>query len=262
MHNIFIQRDLHVDCSGSRELVRPLNADWSLRAALLQQVDEAFAAEPSLDNVLQGLRHIHLGRRGARPSYFPSKKNAPFGRTSVYMAAESRLEAAAALMFERDPHIVAYRMQAITVPLPGNRTAYPDFVTVDKQGCLLVTEVKVDRRHQSADVVADQVHIGNVLGRWGIDYQVLDTWDLPAKIVHDNLLWLHSQYHTRPDDADCAELLAQMGVEQATRYTYGELHDRCCALSLPVATVPHLLFIGALQINWKRIIDDTTEIWI
>ncbi|WP_375591693.1 hypothetical protein [Chitiniphilus eburneus] len=261
MHSIFIQRDLHVDCYGWSELVRPLDADWSLRTTFLQQVDEALAAEPSLDNVLQGLRHIHLGRRGGRPSYFPSKKNAPSGKTSVYMAAESRLEAAAALMFEQDPSVVAYRMQAVKVPLPGNRTAYPDFVTVDKQGRLLVTEVKVDSRHQSADAVADQAHVGNVLGRWGIDYQVLDTRDFPAKFVHDNLLWLHSQYGTPPNDVDCAALLAEMRVEQAVRHTYGGLRDLCCALSLPVGAVPHLLFVGTLQVDWKRPIDDATEIW-
>lgn len=262
MHSIFIQRDLHIGSYGGGELVRPLDADWSLRNTFLLQVDEAFAAEPSLDNVLQGLRHIHLGKRGARPSYFASKKNARLGAISVYMAAESNLEAAAALMFERDPNVVAYRMQAVTVPLPGNRTAFPDFVAVDKQGRLLVTEMKVDRTHQSADVVADQVYVGNVLGRWGIDYRVLDTRDMPVKAVHDNLLWLHSQYGTPPDDADCAALLSKISIEQVARHTFGGLQNLCHALSLSVATVPHLLFIGALQIDWKLTIDETTEVWI
>lgn len=261
MHSIFIQRELYLGCDGEDKLVRPLDADWSLRNTLLRQVDEALSVEPSIDNVLQGLRHIHLGKRGGRPSYFASKKNARRGAISVYMAAESKLEAAVALMFERDPNVVAYRMQAITVPLLGNRMAYPDFVTVNKQGRLLVTEVKVDRTHQSADIVADQVYIGNLLGRWGIDYRVMDTWDLLGKAMHNNLLWLHSQYGTPPDDADCTTLLTEMRIEQM-HHTYGGLRERCRTLSLSVATVPHLLFIGALQVNWKRTIDETTEVWI
>lgn len=261
MHNIYIQRRLPVDAYPG-EFVQICDSDWTARNVFLQQVDEALSAEPSVDGVLHGIRRVHLGKRGIRSTYFPSKKNAPAGMDSVSLAAETRPELTQALMLERDTTVRAFRMQAVTVPLPRNHVAYPDFVVVYLDGRICVIEVKADKEHLSADVLEKLNQIRILLHRWGIVYQVVDIKDQPSERTLENLHWLYRQYRRPPSEAECGQLLSQLKPRDRQRYTYGELKSRCRETNLPDSIVPHLLFIGTLHTHWQKSIDDRAEVWL
>ena len=261
MHNILIQRQLPAD-SYAGEFVQICDSDWPARNAFLQQVDDALSAEPSVDGVLHGIRRVHLGKRGIRSTHFPSKKNAPAGMDSMSLVAETRPELTLALMLERDMNVRAFRMQAVTVPLPGNRLTYPDFVVVYTNGSIRVIEVKADKAHLGAETLDKLEQIKLVLHRWGFDYQVVDIKDQPSEREQQNLHWLYRQYRQPPDAAGCKELLLQLQPGDVQRYSYGELKSRCLSAQLPESIVPHLLFVGTLNTQWQKPIDDCAEVWL
>lgn len=254
--DIFIDYDLPID-NTAFTCVEPWSEDCARRNEFLEQAAQAFSTEPSMSSVIHGRRVIKLGKRGtSRSSYFPSKKNAMGSLSSVYLPMDSRLEAAFAVKLERNPNFRAYRTQAIELDVPGGKV-FPDFLVVNYSGLLHVVDVKADKRYLSRKMKQRIDHLTEMLGRWGVEYSVVDSFDLPQGTELKNLLWLNQRINTSPDNYQINAFL-NLDFDKST---YGQLLAHCKAMQLDNSLVPYLVFNGTLKTNWLKLIDDDSKVW-
>ena len=252
---IFIDCDLPIE-NMLFPCVEPWSQDWSRRNEFLKQATQAFSIKPSLNGVIHCRRKIKLGKRGFRCNYFPSRKNATGSLGSVYIPMESRLETAHAVQLERKPNVRAYRTQAIELDVYGNRV-FPDFLIVNHSGQLYVDEVKADKRYLSSKMKQRIDHLTEMLGRWGINYAVVDSFDLPQGTKLENLLWLNQRINVNPTECQIKAFL-ELDFDKST---YGQLRILCKSKQLDESLVTYLIFIEGLNIDWLKPIDDESEVW-
>ena len=161
------------------------------KSDLLGQIAIAFQKEPSVARIFHGERRIHQGGRGRRTALFPSRK------CGGSVPLESRLELAHAVLLERSPTVLEYRTQAIQIPLPGGRYAYPDFLIRTTDGNFEVHEVKPSIEHL---VLADTQRFATIrtlLLNEGVGFRLVDNNSLPSGRALDELLFCYSRGHVQ-----------------------------------------------------------------
>ncbi len=235
--------------------VIPDSEDWHQRKRFLKQVKEAFEKEPTLAGVTQGRREIKLGKRGFRCNLFPSIKNATGSLTTVFLPMESRAETIYALELERNLDVQAYRTQAIEIELPSG-TAFPDFLVIDQAGFIHLRDVKADKRHLSEAMKRRIEQLNIVLSRWGVTYDVVDLNEMTQGTKLVNMFWLNQRIRAIPKSQEIESFFSICAQEE----NYGKLIQLCKENLLDVSTVPYLLFIERLNINWQKLIDDSTKV--
>ena len=233
--------------------------ELKVRQAVIDQVIEAFALEPSLSGVVHGRRRIQLGKRGSsRSGLFPSRKNAIGGLGAIYMPMDSRPEARYAMELERSGNISGFRTQAVEVTLPGSkRSVFPDFLVRDTHGRVGLHEVKADKRYLGRQDWEDFGHLASKLERWGIGFQIVDLHDMPSDSKYRILQWLHQRVQSIPDEFELAALIE---IEFG-RSTYGDLRSTCREIGLCESVLAYALFTELLQVDMEKNLDDDSEVW-
>lgn len=251
---IYIDHDLPIS-DGVFMSVVPGSNDWKQWTEFLEQVQQAFSTKPTLAGVIHGQRRIKLGKRGFRANHFPSTKNAMEGLTSTALPMDSRAETAYGIQLDRNPNVQAYRPQAIRLQLP-NGTVFPDFLIIDQAGHIHVRDVKADKRYLSIEMRerADQLSI--ILSRWGVSYAVVDSFDMPQGTKLINLKWLNQRISSHPNERQI-EAFLKLGFKKCT---YAELIELCKSQNMEPSLVPYLLFTEKLNVDWQKLIVDSTEV--
>ena len=235
-----------------------LSADeQEMRSDLINQIKEAFLAEPTINGVLYGVRMVRLGKEGSRSGYFPSIKNAHGALMSVSLPVESRAEARYALELERDETVRAFRTQAVQLAVPGQKSpVYPDFLILDQRGRLHLREVKQDVNHLSDEYMKRFEHLKKILYRWGISYALVDISEMPDERKYENLLWLYRELITYPTSEQVSEFLqVQFGkktIKELTQFAEGKGWE--------ASVVFYSLFKDALRVNWGKTLNTDTEV--
>ena len=173
-----------------------INAEMEFQTAtmpsqidLFYQIDQAFKKSPNVARIFHGDRRICQGGRGRRTALFPSRK------CGGHVPLESQLELAYAVVLERSPLVRDYRTQAIRIPLPGGRSAHPDFLIRTVDGTFEIHEVKPSIEYLSAEAIQRFATIGELLARTGIGFKVVDASDLCSGVELQKLLGQYSRGH-------------------------------------------------------------------
>lgn len=202
---------------------------------LLQQMEMAFGKAPNVARVLHGERRIHQGGRGRRTALFPSRK---CGGT---VPLESRLELAHAVALERSPSVREYRTQAICIPLPGGRFAFPDFLVRTTAGEIEVHEVKPSIEHLSPTDTQRFATIRALLSEIGVRLRLIDSRNLPSGRELDDLLYRFSRGHVQPYTCVQIELAASALSAQGLG-SFAEAYVVLERLDLPARLADYLNF--------------------
>ncbi len=139
----------------------------------------------SVANALHGVRRIHQGARGRSTSLFPSRKS------GGAIPLESKLELAYAVVLERSPAVLRYRVQAVHIPLPAGQSAFPDFLVELVEGRFELHEVKPSIASLSREYLDRCELICSLLQPAQVCFRLVDSTQLPSR---KHLEWLLQRY--------------------------------------------------------------------
>lgn len=202
---------------------------------LLDQIEKAFQKLPTLAHILHGERRIHQGGRGRRTALFPSRK---CGGT---VPLESRLELAHAVALERSSSIREYRTQAICIPLPGGRFAFPDFLVRTMAGEIEVHEVKPSIEHLSSTEMQRFATIRAMLSEIDVRLRLIDSSNLVGGRELNDLLYRFSRGHVRPYTSRQIDL-AGSALSAQKLNSFAEAYALLQGLDLPIHLADYLNF--------------------
>lgn len=214
---------------------------------LIKSMQRAFEKSPDAAGILQGVRPMKQGQPHVRIVLYPSPKN---GGHSI--PCEGRLEANAALCFELDPTIDAYRSQPFQMPGPNGQPIVPDFA-LRLGPFYAVVDIKPHGRLSTPSVVQRMRWIRQKLAAIGIPHYVFTERELKAQ-PHRQIreaLRLGQTVQILRYQAD--QLLDRMGT---TQLTVRKLRQQAEAHGLSPYAVEKLALRGLLTFpvttHWRE----------
>lgn len=158
--------------------------------SILDQINNAFKAEPNLASTIHGQRKIYQGCYGRRTALFPSVKS------GGSIPTESRLELAHAICLEKNPQVKCFRSQALKIALGQKEFCYPDFLvkTIDNQ--YEVHEIKPNISSLSVNDLDKFLRLANLLHPLNITFRLIDQKSLPSNKDLQQLQHWYQRGHT------------------------------------------------------------------
>ncbi len=178
--------------------------------------------------------------------------------TGGHVVYESRLELARMLLADFAPSvgwIVAQPFLVEAVVAGQTRRHVPDFALIDREGFVLIVNVKPPDRVGDPKVAATFGWAGHVFAARGWGHEV---WTGAPEVLLDNVRFLAG--YRRPDRLDAGVVDAVMAVAGGGG-TIGDVENRCGATGPPELVRPvllHLLWSGRLRADLMTVLSDRT----
>lgn len=158
--------------------------------SILNQINNAFKAEPNLASTIHGQRKIYQGCYGRRTALFPSAKS------GGSIPTESHLELAHAICLEKNPQVKCFRSQALKIALGEKEFCYPDFLVKTINNQYEVHEIKPNISSLSVNNLDKFLRLANLLHPLDITFRLIDQKSLPSNKDLQQLQHWYQRGHT------------------------------------------------------------------
>ncbi|MFJ7565553.1 hypothetical protein ACIQW9_01155 [Herminiimonas sp. NPDC097707] len=225
-----------------------------MRNIIFEQIETARHSTPGLDGIIHGTRKIKQGKHGSRASLIYSAKN------QALIPVESWLERDFCYELERNPKVLLYRTQAISVPYRDS-TLHPDFLIFDRGEDFYIREIKHSALTNASRTVRKTNYLMTLFGKLELEYGVVTEQDMWKPIEKSNWAMLYNRggrLGIAQDLLDWVVPLAQ-NLPHQTR-TLSALRLAIQQSKLPAYLLEASLFNGTLQCRMDRPINQNTII--